>query len=348
MFYYKIPINFVQRVGCDSVRGYIARRTARFVVTLWALATVTFALLRLPENGALARTEQRLLRHPNMDQTERTTRIEQSFNVAPDDPIVAQYVDYLGGLLTGNMGVSINQREPVLDIVVETLPWTVFLLEGSVLVIFILALVVGIPLAYYEGTKLDSAARVFSFVTPALPIYVYGPVGIYLFANIAGIVPARYNYNGEVATPGLSVEFVGSVLGHAVLPIAVMAISSTGLLILATRDTASEIRRSDFVHVARLRGLSERRIATRYVTRSVCARGRTGVVLVLSLVLAEAVVLEYVFSYGGLGWELLGAFRNRDFPLILGLFLTVTVTTAVAVYIADLVYLLLDPRIADD
>lgn len=329
------------------MKGYYVRRTARAVLTVWVVATITFGMIRLLPGGPMQQIRADLIRNTDMSSDEINARIESYQNLAPTDPIHEQYISYMGGLMSGSMGKSIaNNGRPVGEIIAETLPWTLFVMETSMVFIFAIGIMLGAFLAYKEGTKLDSVMSGASIVLSSVPFYVFAILAVYLVANIWGVAPARYGYDSSATSPGFTLDFLISVIQHAVLPIASVVITGVGLQILAMRGNSIQVLGEDFVRVARLRGLSDKRIATRYVAKNAVLPLYTGFMLLLGFSLGGSIILEEIFTYPGVGRRMLSSLNNRDYPLMMGIFLVITIAVVLSVYIADLTYGLIDPRIS--
>jgi peptide/nickel transport system permease protein len=328
------------------MNSYYLQRTARAVLTIWMVATITFGMIRLLPGGPMQQIRAQLLRQPGVSAAEVDARINSYMQLAPTDPIHVQYVDYMSGLVTGNLGTSIIERTPVTEIIAETLPWTLFVMETAQIMIFVIGIVLGAFLAYKEGTKLDSVGSALSIVFSSIPFYVVAILAVYLLGNIAGWFPARYGYDSTVADPGLTIDFIVSVIRHAILPIGSVVITGVGVQLLAMRGNSIQVLGEDFVRVARLRGLSDRRIATRYVARNAILPMYTGFLTLIAFSLGGSVILEQIFSYPGVGKEMLDALQNRDYPLMMGIFLVITIAVVISVYIADLTYGIIDPRVS--
>lgn len=327
------------------MNSYYLKRTARAVLTVWMVATITFGMIRLLPGGPMQQLRAELLRGSNLTPEQVEARMQQYTGLVPDDPIHQQYIDYMLGLLQGDMGTSITEQQPVVEIIGETLPWTLFVMETATVLIFALGIVLGAFLAYKEGTMLDSVGSSISIILSSIPYYVVAILAVYLLANILGWFPARYGFDSAVAEPGFSLAFVGSVLRHAILPVGSVVITGVGLQLLAMRGNSIQVLGEDFVRVARLRGLSDRRIATRYVARNAILPMYTGFLTLIAFSIGGSIILEQIFSYPGVGREMLQALQNRDYPLMMGIFLVITIAVVISVYIADLTYGIIDPRV---
>ncbi len=325
------------------MNNYYLKRTIRAVLTVWIVITVTFGMIRLLPGGPLEQLRGKLLRQ-GVSPSRVNAMIESYQNVRPNQSLPEQYYEYMTALLTGDMGQSFLQKEPVTAIIGDALPWTVFVMATSTLLIFLIAIVWGALMAYREGSTFDLASSSASILFAAMPFYVLGIVLIIVFGYQLELLPTSHRLSPDVE-PGLSLLFVLDAIDHAILPIASMVLTGAGLQVLAMRGNAIQVLGSDFVRVARLRGLSDRRISVRYVARNAILPMYTGFLTLIGFNLGGSIILEQVFSYPGIGYYMFQALEARDYPLMMGIFLIITIALVLAVYIADLTYGLIDPRV---
>ncbi|WP_436923402.1 ABC transporter permease [Halosimplex amylolyticum] len=324
--------------------NYYLRRTARVFVTIYLVATLTFGLIRLLPGGPYTQLRNELLRS-GMSPEEVEGRIEALQNINPNAPLWQQYIDYMSGFLQGNLGQSIHYQQPVTEILAEAAPWTVFIVGVSTVLVFGFGIVFGALQAYWEGSRFDRALTVLSISVMSIPFYVYSILLLYVLSYQLGLTPTAGTVGAEYRGEGLSVGFLVSALQHAFLPILSYTIAEAGIQMLAMRGNSIQILGKDYVRVARLRGIADTRIATRYVARNAVLPMYTGFLLLLGFRLGGTVILEEIFSYTGLGYYLFDALNSNDYPLMMGTFLVITVALVVGVYIADLTYGKIDPRV---
>ncbi|QLG48095.1 ABC transporter permease [Natrinema halophilum] len=323
------------------MNSYYIKRTGRAVFTLWVTATITFGLIRAIPGGPLEMLRARLVRQ-GVDPA-RIDAIIQS-RQQESQPIYVEYYEYVSSLLSGNLGQSFFYRQPVSDIITDALPWTVFVMVTATIILFVIAVVWGALMAYNEGSRFDTVSSSLSILLSSIPFYVLGMLFVVVFSYKLGVFPARYRTSPGVS-PGLSLAFVSDALYHAALPIASIVITQAGLQTLAMRGNSIQVLGEDYVRVARLRGLSDRRIAVRYVGQNAILPMYTGFLTLIGFNLGGSVILEEVFTYTGIGYYMFEALINRDYPLMMGIFLVITTALVLSVYIADLTYGLVDPRV---
>lgn len=325
------------------VRYYLERLT-QSIITLLAVVTLSFGMIRLMPGGPMEMMRARLVRqNPDLGM-DRINRLAENYvGFQPDRPIHEQYIEYLTMLAQGDMGDSYEFGRPVTDILAEALPWTVFVMSLSLLLMFVIAIALGALMAYREGSRFDTSWTVTSVTLTSVPYYVAAILLVYVFGYQLGWLPTggRVAHSAEA---GLNGEFLVSAIRHAVLPVASFVITGFGALAVAMRGNSIQVLGEDYMRVARLRGLSERRISFRYVARNAILPMWTSFLIAIGAMFGGSVILEEIFSYPGVGYYMLQAIEMRDMPLMMGAFLVITIGIIIGVLIADLTYGMLDPR----
>jgi len=317
---------------------YLARRGALFLVTFWAALTVNFVIPRvMPGNEAQAV----LATFRNVNPA-ALHALEIEFGVNVHQNILISYFEYLKNCLTGQFGVT-AQGVPVMTEITSKLPWTLGLVGVTTIIGFVIGTFVGILAAWRRGGRLDAILPPALFIVSAIPVFFVGLLLIYFFAVKLGWLPLGSNYNLG-ATPSLSLSFIGDVLDHALLPGLSLVIVTAGLWVYSMRNNMITTIAEDYVKTARAKGLSNRRVMFDYAARNAILPNLTGFAMQLGYVLGGAIVIEYLFSYPGLGYLFYTASTDHDLPLMQGLFLFYTVAVLVCVLLADFATALLDPR----
>ncbi|WP_137288318.1 ABC transporter permease [Natronorubrum halophilum] len=324
--------------------NYYFKRTLQIPLTILAVATLTFGLIRLLPGGPFTQLRIELLQQ-GVPAEQVDARIEALQNIRPDAPLWQQYIDYMIGVVQLDLGQSISLNEPVMSVIARALPWTVFLVVVSTILMFIIGVLLGAIQAYWEGSRFDTIASGGSIFLMSVPYYIFAVIFLFFLA-----FQLRWFPTGNAVARGLDasqpIQYFSSVLYHAALPILAFTIGGIGSMALNMRGNGIQVLGEEYVEVARLRGLSDGRIATRYVAKNAILPMYTGLLLLIGFRLGGTVVLEEIFSYPGLGYYMIGAVNANDYPLMMGCFLVITATLVVAVYIADLTYGLIDPRIS--
>ncbi len=325
--------------------NYITKRTAQALFTAWAVVTIAFGIIRLLPGGPAAALRAQLLQQgSSLSQAEIDARVQALTNINPDEPLYVQYVEYMTSVLSGDLGESIWYNEPVADVLLGALPWTVFLMATSLFLMFAIGVLLGAFMAYREGSGFDVGSTGLSLLLNSTPSYIVALLLITFLGYRLELFPTGGQYASGVPV-GLNLAFVGSVLYHGALPIAALVVTGFGGWALNMRGNSIRILGEEYLRVARLRGLAERRIATRYVARNALLPMYTNLMIAIGFMFNGAVVLEVIFEYPGLGYYVITALGNSDYPLLMGGFLIITIAVVVAIYVADLTYGWIDPRV---
>ena len=321
---------------------YLLRRLGFFVLTLWAAVTVNFLIPRLmpgdPASAMMARFHGRV--NPAAMHS-----LEVAFGVNTSQGLWSQYVTYLHNTVTGNFGTSLTYFPlSVSTEIRQALPWTLGLIGVATVMAFVVGTFIGTVSGWRRGGVVDSVVPPVFVVTSALPYFWVGMMLILVFSVMTnGALPNDGAY--EVgAVPTFSWAFGYDVVRHALLPAAAILITSIGGWILTMRNNMVTVLAEDYVRMGRAKGLSDREIMYQYAARNALLPNLAGFAMSLGFVVSGAILVEYVFNYPGLGYMLLNAVNNLDYPLMQALFLMITVAVLVAVLICDILTAWLDPR----
>ncbi len=320
---------------------FALRRLGFFVLTLWVALTLNFFLPRLmPGNPAEAMLGK--FRGPVSPQALQA--LEVAFGVNTKEGLFAQYLHYLGNVATGNFGTSLYfYPQSVGRVILDALPWTLGLVGVTTILAFALGTGIGIVAAWRRGGRLDSIAPPVFVITSAIPYFWVGMMLILVFAEQLQWFPAAFGFNINMA-PGFNLAFIVNIVEHAVLPAAALLITTIGTWILTMRNTMVTTLAEDYVRMARAKGLPSRQIMFGYAARNAILPNLTGFAMSLGFVVGGAILVEYVFNYPGVGYMLLQAVTQEDYPLMQALFLLITVAVLVAILLADIATAILDPR----
>jgi peptide/nickel transport system permease protein len=319
----------------------LARRIGLYIVAAVVAITVDFFIPRLMPGNAVSAVLAKL--QGTQVTPAALKALEAEYGLNGQGNAWDQYVKYWGDLLHGNLGVSTNQFPSSVGSVISSgLFWTVGMVGLATLISFTLGTLLGILVAWRRGSWLDS-------LLPAMTFFQAAPYFFIAILLIAGLAtglhwfPALNGYDQTLVSPGLNWAYISNVLDHAVLPALTIVLASAAGWIVGMRNVMVTTMDEDYVLVAQAKGLPKRRVIT-YAARNAILPSVTGFSLAIGFVVSGALLTEIVFSYPGIGYILQQAVLNRDFPVLQGVFLIITFAVLAANLIADLVYVLLDPR----
>lgn len=318
---------------------FLLRKIGLYAFIAWAALTLNFLIPRLMPGDPVSLLVERL--NGRIDPAAMSA-IAESYGIT-DDPLLVQYLDYLGSLARGDLGLSIGLYPvPVADIVMGALPWTIGLVGTTTVISFVIGTALGVVLAWRRGKRTDLLLPGLTFLN-AVPYFWMALILVLVFAVNLGWFPVSQAYTPGL-TPGLTPEFVGSVLYHAVLPAITIIIASFAGWVLSMRNMTVTVLGEDYVTMAEAKGLPRRMIRLDYAARNAILPSVTGFALSLGAVVGGSMLTEVIFNYPGVGYTLFQAVQNQDFPLMQGLFLIISLAVIAANLIADVVYVFLDPR----
>jgi peptide/nickel transport system permease protein len=323
---------------------YVLRKVVLFIITLWAAITMNFVLPRLmpgsPVDAALGKLAAAGVPVTNAERN----AIEIQLGV-PHAGLVSQYGDYLRNIALLRFGTSYSYpTQTVAETIGKALPWTLELVGAATIFAFIIGTLLGVYAGWRRGTATDSSITVGATFFGAFPPFWLGLLLLYLLAFRFGWFPIKGGYDPGL-TPTLSVSFVLNALWHSVLPALTLAITTLSGWVFGMRNNMINTLGEDFITFAEANGLRARTVATLYAARNALLPNVTAFGLALGSVVGGSVLVEGVFSYPGVGGLLFIAVTNHDYPLMQALLLVFTLSMLVAIFIVDLLYVRIDPRV---
>lgn len=257
-------------------------------------------------------------------------------------PLYQQYATYIGDVFTGNFGYSYRQKRPIVDMIMERLPWTLLLAVSSLTFSAVVGIILGAISAWRRGSVLDLGLLNFMIVLNSLPSFWVGMLFISIFAVRFGIFPSQGAITPASGYEGI--EYMQDVVQHAILPIITLSIISVPRIFLTMRYTMISLVGENFIRTARSKGLKERVILLRHMIPNALIPVVTVMALRLGYAFGGTVVIETVFSYPGLGRLIFQAVSGRDYPVMQASFLLFTIAILLSNLLADWLYPRLDPR----
>ena len=256
--------------------------------------------------------------------------------------LLLQYVSWLGQVLQGNLGVSSKLGEPVTTLLAASVPRTLVLMGLSTLTALVVAIPLGLWQAVRRSTPVDYVLRTLTVIFYGTPAFVLGNVLVLVFA--IDRVPFGHLFGAE-GPQEVGVAGILSDWRDLTLPVLTLALVTIAIFARYMRSAAADTLDEEYVEAARARGAGNRRILTRHVLRNSLAPIVTLVGLSIPQIFGGAVIVEYLFNFRGVGYQIWQAATSHDLPVILGFTLVIGIAAAIGSLLADIGYAVLDPRV---
>jgi peptide/nickel transport system permease protein len=320
---------------------FLLRRIGFYIAAFIVAATINFLLPRLmPGNPVDVMFAQAGTALP----PEAMAALKLTFGFV-DEPLPLQYLRYLGSVFTWDLGLSIRFHPlSVTDVLLRALPWTVLLVISSSLLAFSIGTLGGIAAAWRRGEWFDSLGAPAALILQSAPPLVTSLLAIYLFGIQLKWLPTGYAWE-PMLDLGWSAAFIGSVALHAILPVTTLALAQVGGYLVTMRNSMIGLLGEDYITLGTAKGLSDARLRYAYAARNALLPTVTSFAMTLGAVFGGALITEVVFNYPGLGYTLYQGITARDYPLIQGQLLVMTLAMLTANFLADLANVVLDPRL---
>jgi peptide/nickel transport system permease protein len=317
-----------------------------FLLTVWLGATIIYIIPRLapgdPISSMISRMTAQSGRVENSDQIIAAWRTKFGL----DAPWYVQYLRYMRNLVTFDLGYSLAFfPAEVKTMAARSMPWTIGLLGLATLISFVLGNTVGALLAWRRTPNLVKTLLPVTLTFTSIPAFMLGILLVYVFAFGLKWLPFAGAF-GRGVQPGLTWEFVLSVIKHGTLPALAIVVTTMGLWALGMRGMMVTTSGEDYMILAEAKGLRPSRIFWLYGVRNAVLPQFTALALSLGGIAGGTVIVEYIFTYPGMGYLLYEGIVNTDYTLIQGVVFFLIVGVAIMVLIIDLLYPLIDPRIS--
>lgn len=318
-----------------NLRRYTLRRVIQMAPTVLIILVLNFAIVRLaPGDPARAMAGENASR-------ENVEALRQRWGL--NKPISEQFIIYFGRLATGDLGFSYNYLTPVLDLILERLPQTLFLMLTATILSFLIGLLAGAFAGSRYPSKLDSAMSMTSLVFYSMPIFWFAMLLIFVFALKLRWFPSAGMM--DIIDQKTGVARLWDLGWHAILPVATLSAFNLPFFMRITRASIIETLREDYITTVEAIGLSRNRVFFRHALPNAMLPSITAFGLVLGYILTGAVMTETVFSWPGMGRLMWEAISNRDYPTMMGIYVFSSVAVVFASFLTDIAYAALDPRV---
>jgi peptide/nickel transport system permease protein len=301
--------------------GYVVRRLLLTIPVLLGAVTLVFFVMRVIP-GDVARNIA--------GQNATSAEVEEvRAQLGLDDPILAQYLRYMGGVLRGDLGKSVYSQYSVRQELMWKFPNTVVLAVTALLVASTLGISLGVIAAARQRTIVDYAAMTFSAGSLAFPNFVVALLLVFVFAENLGWLPATGNRDPK----------------HMVLPVAALALRESAVIFRMSRATMLDVLHGDYIRTARAKGLSELRVLRGHALRNALLPVVTVIGLQLGFSLGGTVIIENIFAYPGVGNLIVSSINQRDYTIVQGGVLLLATGFVLINLAVDLIYSYIDPRV---
>lgn len=317
---------------------YVLRRFVGSAVTLFVIASLVFILFRVVPGDPTA-----AMIDPTFP-TEIKEQIRHEYGL--DKPIGEQYVLYIANLLRGNLGQSFFYAKPVIQVIGDKIWNTLILSLAAFVVAYGIGLYVGAATAWKRDTVYEHIAVTVQLVFRSAPLFWTGMMFMMVFSFWLGWLPhAGMREPGYPETTLLGKYISIDFLKHLVLPTLTSAAYYAAMPAMLLRNTMLEVMGEDFIEMAKAKGLSEGRVLYTHAVRNAMLPVVTAAAVYIGLAAGGSTVIEYLFSWPGLGREIVLAVQRRDYPVAQGAFLLMGSMVVIMNWVADMVYGYLDPRV---
>ena len=335
------------RVG-KFVRHPLTRRLGKAFLTIYIATSLSFFLIRMMPSSPIQVYIAQLIATFGLSYQEAQTMAASLFSIDLDAPVLLQYFEYIANLFRGNLGSSlVSHGTPVTAMIGEFLPWTLFSVGSGLFVSFVLGTGLGMVVAYKRGTWLDHLLTTIASILSSIPNYIVA-ILLLVFLGVRWRIVPITAMRGSLSpgiTPGFTFEFIFDAFFHAFMPILTYVLTTVGSWMLLMKNSTLNALGADYVTVAKAKGLRERTITVSYVGRNAILPLFTNLAISIGFIIGGAALIETIFVYKGIGWILLSSIGQRDYPVMQGVFLIITISVVVSNLLADLLYARLDPRI---
>lgn len=314
---------------------FVAVRLLQLVPTVFAILVVGFILIHLaPGDPVLTLAGEH-------GDAAYYAFMRQRFGL--DEPVPRQLLTYLDRVLSGDLGFSYVYGRPTLDVIMERVPATLLLTGSALLLSMAVAIPLGIAAAVKPHGARDLGISALALALYSTPAFWVGQLAILLLSLRLGLFPVQGMISADVVSGPW--RHAWDVTRHLALPAAILSLQEIAVLLRITRSALLDELPRDHIRTARAKGLSETRAAVVHAMPRALLPVATVIGARIGHLVAGAAIVEIIFGWPGMGRLLLGSLQSRDAPILLGLFLVVSLTVVVADFVADLTYAVIDPRI---
>ncbi|HEY4601347.1 MAG TPA: ABC transporter permease [Cerasibacillus sp.] len=316
--------------------AYLRKRALTGLLVIFVSLSLTFFLIHMSPGNPVT-----ILAGTDNPSPEMIEHLNEKYGL--DQPIYIQFFKYIGNLLKGDLGYSIVSNEPVLGLILERLGPTLLLALTGLILAAVIGTILGIYAARKNGSKFDVFMSGMSYIFDSMPSFWLGLMLILLFATVLQSFPTSGMVDLRAAPTGI--EYYISVAKHLFLPLLTVVLTQIPFFYRIARSSVIQTMSEDFITTFKATGMDEGKIFRKYVFKNSILPTVTMFGISLAYVLAGVAIIEIVFAWPGMGRLLIDSIMKRDYPLLMGIYLFLSISIAVTMIIIDLLYSIIDPRI---
>lgn len=260
-----------------------------------------------------------------------------------NQPMYIQLMSYIKTLLKGDLGYSILTNLPVSKLIFDRLGATALLALTSIILAVIFGTLLGLYAARYRGSKIDSFLSYITYIFYSMPSFWLALMGILIFSSWLKIFPTSGMF--DMRAPSSGINHILDLLKHMILPVGTLTIVEIPIYFMIFRSSMIQIMSEDFITTFRATGMSEKKIFNKYIFKNAILPTITVLGINLAYIITGAALIETVFSWPGTGRLMLEAIMRRDYPLLMGIYLILSISIAFIMVVVDIIYAYIDPRI---
>ncbi|KOP71904.1 ABC transporter permease [Cytobacillus solani] len=309
---------------------FLLNRLGQSVVLLLIVTVITFFLINLAPGGPAS--TMRMEASPE----ERQAMIEK---LGLDQPIYIRYIDWITNAVQGDLGISFTSSEPVIQRISERLPYTIELTVFTIVISVIIGILLGVLSAIKRGKAQDHIINFMSVIGLSVPAFWLGLMLILLFSITLGWLPSS-----GVGSRGADFDLWGWI-SHLILPVLILTTTVLPNIVRFTRSSMLEVISQNYIRTVRAKGAKESIVLYVHALRNALIPVVTIIGVLIPRLLSGAVITEAIFGWTGIGTLIIEAARGRDYPLVMGVTVMITIVVVVCNLFVDLVYSRIDPRV---
>ncbi len=326
-------------------KQYVLTRFLMYILTIWLGATIVFFVPRLAPGDPITAMVTRMMQVQGRVENAQQIIAGWKARFGLDAPLPVQYLRYLGNLAHFDFGYSLARFPTTAwEIVAPALPWSVGLLVTATIISFTIGTTAGALMGWRKTPAWLQRILPVSLTFTSIPYFMFGILLIYLVVFQLQWLPVSGGYGSNV-NPGWNLPFILSVVRHSILPLLSIVLTSMGGWALGMRGLMISVNNEDYFLLAQAKGLSPARVFFRYGVRNTILPSVTALALHIGTLISGTMLVEYIFAYPGTGYTLYEAIITQDYSVMQTICNLMIIVTATSVFLLDLLYPLIDPRI---